>query len=39
MKAKPSSAKGTYVKAISLAASMSPGIKLDISQTIKDAHK
>lgn len=37
MKAKPSAAKGTYVKAISLTTSMGPGIKLDVSQTIKDA--
>lgn len=37
MKAKPSAAKGTYVKAISLTTSMGPGIKLDVSQAIKDA--
>lgn len=37
MKAKPSAAKGTYVKAISLTTSMGPGIKLDVAQTIKDA--
>jgi large subunit ribosomal protein L1 len=29
MKAKPSSAKGTYVKGISMASSMSPGISID----------
>lgn len=34
MKAKPSSAKGTYVKAISAATSMGPGIKVDAAATI-----
>lgn len=37
MKAKPSAAKGTYVKAVSVAASMGPGIKLDVNGVIKDA--
>jgi large subunit ribosomal protein L1 len=37
MKAKPSAAKGTYIKALSLTTSMGPGIKLDVSQAIKDA--
>lgn len=37
MKAKPSAAKGTYVKAMSLTSSMGPGIKLDATQAIKDA--
>lgn len=36
MKAKPSAAKGTYVKAISVASSMGPGIKLDVNSAIKD---
>lgn len=36
MKAKPSSAKGTYVKAISVASSMGPGVKLDVNSVIKD---
>jgi large subunit ribosomal protein L1 len=34
LKAKPSSAKGTYVKAINMATSMGPGIKLDAPATI-----
>jgi len=34
MKMKPSSAKGTYIKSISLASTMSPGIKID-PRTIK----
>lgn len=34
MKAKPSAAKGTYVKAMSLTTSMGPGIKLDIQKAI-----
>jgi large subunit ribosomal protein L1 len=38
MKAKPATAKGTYVKAISLAASMGPGIKLDIQKAIAAAN-
>jgi large subunit ribosomal protein L1 len=29
MKLKPASAKGTYLKAVSMASSMSPGISLD----------
>lgn len=36
MKAKPSAAKGTYVKAISIASSMGPGVKLDVNSVIKD---
>lgn len=36
MKAKPSAAKGTYVKAISVASSMGPGVKLDVNSVIKD---
>lgn len=38
LKAKPSAAKGTYVKAISMATSMGPGIKLDVSKTIATAN-
>lgn len=34
MKAKPASAKGTYVKALSTTTSMGPGIKIDASATI-----
>ena len=33
-KAKPASSKGQYVKKITLAASMGPGIKLDTSQAL-----
>lgn len=36
MKAKPSATKGTYVKAISVASSMGPGVKLDVNAAIKD---
>jgi large subunit ribosomal protein L1 len=35
LKAKPSSAKGTYVKAISATTSMGPGIKVDSAATIQ----
>jgi large subunit ribosomal protein L1 len=38
LKAKPSAAKGTYVQAISLAASMGPGIKLDVQKAIAASH-
>jgi large subunit ribosomal protein L1 len=34
LKAKPAAAKGTYVKAITMATSMGPGIKLDAPATI-----
>ncbi|MEO7618012.1 MAG: 50S ribosomal protein L1 [Candidatus Saccharibacteria bacterium] len=34
LKAKPASTKGTYVKAITIASSMGPGIKLDAAATI-----
>ncbi len=39
MKAKPSAAKGTYVKAMALTTSMGPGIKLDVTQTIAAANR
>lgn len=38
MKAKPAATKGTYVKAMSLATSMGPGIKLDVQQAIAVAN-
>jgi large subunit ribosomal protein L1 len=38
LKAKPSSTKGTYVKNISMATSMGPGIKLDVQKAIAAAH-
>lgn len=38
MKAKPSAAKGTYVKAMSLSTSMGPGIKLDVQKAIAAAN-
>lgn len=38
LKAKPSSAKGTYVTAITMAASMGPGIKLDVQKAIAAAN-
>ena len=34
LKAKPASTKGTYVKAITLASSMGPGVKVDAAATI-----
>ena len=34
VKAKPSGAKGQYIKSISLATSMGPGIKLDLKPTL-----
>ncbi len=34
MKAKPASAKGTYVKALNATTSMGPGIKVDAAATI-----
>ncbi len=38
LKAKPSAAKGTYVKSISLTTSMGPGIKLDVQKAIAAAN-
>lgn len=38
-KAKPSGVKGTYIKSITLAATMSPGIKLEVTQAIADSKK
>lgn len=36
VKARPSSVKGTYIKSISIAPSMGPGIKLDSSAVLKE---
>lgn len=38
MKAKPSAAKGTYVKAMALATSMGPGIKLNVQKALAEAN-
>jgi large subunit ribosomal protein L1 len=38
LKAKPSAAKGTYVKSISMTTSMGPGIKLDVQKAIAAAN-
>jgi large subunit ribosomal protein L1 len=37
MKAKPSGAKGTYVKAVALSSTMGPGVKVDTSSAINAA--
>lgn len=37
--AKPASIKGTYVKSVTIAATMSPGIKLDVNATVAEANK
>jgi len=37
LRAKPPTSKGTYMKAISIAATMSPGIKLDVSDATGNA--
>jgi ribosomal protein L1 len=38
LKAKPASAKGTYMLGATLTTSMGPGIKLDVQSAIADAH-
>ncbi len=37
MKAKPSGAKGTYVKKVTISSTMGPGIRLDVTSLVKDA--
>ena len=34
VKAKPTGAKGAYIKSITMTTSMGPGIKLDVPQTV-----
>lgn len=38
LKAKPASTKGTYVRAVTMTASMGPGIKLDVQNVIAEAN-
>lgn len=38
-KAKPTTSKGTYVKAIALSTSMGPGIRLDVAKTLAEVGK
>jgi large subunit ribosomal protein L1 len=38
MRAKPPTSKGTYMKAITIAATMSPGVKLEVSDATAGAN-
>lgn len=38
LKAKPATAKGTYMKAISMSTTMGPGFKLDVTSTIAESN-
>ena len=39
LKAKPASAKGTYVKGIALSSTMGPGVRLDANEVVRAAQE